>query len=167
MTYEHLGPVIDRGINPDREYDPHMAALRHVTAALQHYANRRAAMDSAIKAASVATNQLEYRPITIRQSRGATLKFQGKLLCETEFDTRNADPISIALQLWETPTGTWIATSRSEAGDGHTELFATVVDPDVDQVDRQCSVMAAWDWHHTARKMVRQQLGWRFVKEIS
>ena len=145
------------------EVDPVMFALETTRLALEHYSRGMMAAQAAARWVDLS----QYAETTIRQSRGATLKFLGKLLCETEFDTRRGDPIAMTLRLYETPAGAWIAVSTSEAGDGHVETFATVVEPGGDEVDRRCEVMAAWDWHHTARKMVRQQLGWRFVKEIA
>lgn len=112
--------------------------------------------------------------VTIKQSRGPTLEFQGRLLAHTEWEARDG---LMRLELWQTERGALIPVTRSRFDDeGRRALVsATVVEPyrladqkvavpgEVPQTDdalMRFAVMDHFDWTDRARSMVRDQLGW-------
>lgn len=105
------------------------------------------------------TPTADYQPVTIKQHRGPTLRYQGHLAAKTEFDTRRGD--MMRYEVWQTPAGALIAVSISDR-----ETRAVVVEPG-EEFAMRCTVMDFYDWENRARSMLREQLGWRFVREVA
>lgn len=101
----------------------------------------------------------EMEPITIKQDRGPTLKFSGRLIAKTEFDMRSGG--AMRYEIWETAGGALIAVSKTNR-----ETRAVVVEPG-DEFEMRCAVMSFLDWENRARSMVRDQLKWKLVREVA
>lgn len=127
----------------------------------------------------------EFENIEIKQNRGPTLRFSGKLLAEDSHTTKGRDPFEIRMEIWATPAGALIAANYSKPADGSgfEDARATVVEPTIfdpendemalsilDRLDEQrmrFAVMDHFDWDRRARSMVRKQLKWSLVQEVS
>lgn len=107
-----------------------------------------------------------FERVKFAQNRGPLLVFEGKLLASTEFETRAG---SMALEIWETPAGAWIATATGTPYDEDSRVIrtATIVPPGDDEMARRCAVMDEFDWEDRARSMVRKQLGWALKIDVA
>lgn len=101
---------------------------------------------------------MEMQKKTIRQRRGPAIRFTGALIAKSEFDTRDGFPMR--LEVYETQGGAYVAVSITDV-----ETRATVIEPGED-ADMRCDVLEAFDWSNRARSMLRDQLGWKFVREV-
>jgi hypothetical protein len=120
-----------------------------------------------------------FEPTTISQTRGLSHPINGRKIAETTFETKGHRPLSMALELWETEAGCYIAVTDAEPvgggfADTRTAAFA-IGEPDPRQPwitfapteeARQWHVMQFFGWDQRAMKMARKQLGWNFVREI-
>lgn len=102
---------------------------------------------------------MEMQSRRINQNRGPAIKFIGALIAKSEFTTRGGE--DMRLEVWETQGGAYIAVSITSI-----ETRATVVEPGDDQAMR-FAVMDAFDWDNRAREMMREQCGWKFVREVA
>ena len=110
----------------------------------------------------------EYERVDITQARGPRLKFEGKMIARTDFQSRGHDPMRIAYEIWETRGGALIAVSNASPADreGFENTEALVVKPEVEQT-MQFIVMDFFQWHDRARAMVRKQLKWKLTQQIA
>lgn len=111
----------------------------------------------------------EFTKQRIAQRRGPTLSFQGKLLCSTEWQARG-DPVTVFLELWETPEGNWIAVSafEREGDDGRRDTaHAVVIERSDDEQAMRFAAMDAWEWQDRARSMVKSQLKWNLTVQVA
>jgi len=100
----------------------------------------------------------------INQRRGPALRFTGELIAKSEFEIRGGR--EMRLELWRTARGALVAVSITE----EEETRATVIESDPSgevTIDMRCAVMDAFDWNERARAMLREQLGWKWVREIA
>lgn len=106
-------------------------------------------------------------PHAIKQSRGPTIEFAGKLLASDEFTTKGRDPMKIRLEIWETRGGALIAASYSEPADreGFEDARAEVVEPSENAQAMRFAVMGFFGWDNRARSMARK-LGWSLRMEV-
>ena len=104
------------------------------------------------------TEQNEYEPIQIKQTRGPTLRFDGRLLAEN-----TGGPVE--LEIYETRGGALVAVSEGEMRGG-IDTRACVVEPCDDEQAMRLAVMEFFDFDNRARTMARK-LGWRLVREIA
>jgi len=111
----------------------------------------------------------QYEEQTIQQQRGPTIRFTGKLLAETEFETRGRDPMRVTFEIWETPGGALVAVSQTEPAEreGHVSANVLVVEDRSDEQAARFAVMDHFDWHDRARSMVGKQLKWKLVREVA
>ncbi len=100
----------------------------------------------------------DYERVKIKQNRGPTYVFDGKLLAETSWKSRHGDEMK--LELWQTAGGALIPVTESDV-----ETRAIVIEPGEDFA-MKCAVMDFWAWENRARSMVRKALGWGFSMEI-
>lgn len=127
-----------------------------------------------------------YIEAEIKQNRGPTLRFRGRLLAVTEWTTKGHDIAHMKIELWETRGGALIPVTRSEFDDGRRSLVsATVVEPvkpgapiangdgtwrygsEADgEAAMRFAVLSHFDWNDRARSMVRE-LGWKLVREVA
>lgn len=110
----------------------------------------------------------KYERVEITMSRGPTLEFSGRLICEEEFVTRGPDPMKIGMEVWQTQRGAYVAASFSEPANrpGFENCQALVVEPDGDDFAMRCKVMDFFNWEDRARSMVRKQANWSFRMEV-
>lgn len=108
----------------------------------------------------------EYERVEIDQSRGPRVEFTGRLLADSEFQTKGRDALSITLEIWETKGGALIAASYAAPIDrnGHENARVTIVEPDEPQAMR-FAVMEAFDWELRARSMAKK-LGWSLRLDV-
>ena len=128
-------------------------------------ANFRKRIDTTIAVINCATKRQlmtdndEYEPVKISQTRGPRLEFEGKLLCEDD-----SGPVS--LEIWQTRGGAYVAVTEAPMRGDQMDTRATVVEPGEEQAMR-LAVMDAFDWENRARSMVRKQLKWQLVQEVA
>lgn len=105
--------------------------------------------------------------VEIPQARGPTVEFNGRLLCETSFDTRRGTPLTIHLEVWESAGGALIAVTASTlpGGEGREDCRVTVVPPQDDQQAMRLAVMEHFGWELRARAMVKK-IGWSLRLEV-
>lgn len=110
----------------------------------------------------------EYERVEIKQSRGPTLEFTGRLLCDDELETRGHQPLKITMEIWETRGGAMVAATYSEpiGRAGYEDCRATVVERDDDPLAMRMAVMEHFGWETRARSMVTKKLKWSFRIEV-
>ena len=60
---------------------------------------------------------------TIKQSRGAAIRFRGECIASTSFDSRGGP---MMLEIWETERGALIPVTRGETPDGRPDVRAAM-----------------------------------------
>lgn len=108
--------------------------------------------------------------VRIKQNRGPTIEFKGKLLASTEWETRDGQ---MRLELYQSRGGALIPVTRTDFEDGRRALVSASViesDPNVPEVNREAdmrfAVLDHFDWNDRAKSMVRQQLGWKLTQVV-
>lgn len=115
--------------------------------------------------------------ITLKPSRSEPLRFWGKIIAETEWDTPSGE--WMRFEIWETRGGAYIATREgSIPNSDRTILEACVVEPirnpdamtvydePIDRAEMQREVMRFFEFHDRARSMVKP-LKWHLRREIA
>jgi hypothetical protein len=114
----------------------------------------------------------EYTPTKITPDRSAPLRFNGKLIAHTEWETNRGD--TMRFEIWQTAGGALIAVREGDGDDGYTD--AIVVEPTeawqgvgkghppFAMVD---AVLSFFQFHDRARSMVKKQLGWRMERLVA
>jgi len=133
-----------------------LGAINDATRALKRVVNRATPLPA------------EYERVELVQSRGPAIEFSGRLLCDTNFETRSGQPLEITLEVWETLGGALVAVSTSTLPNdrGREDCRALVVPPQADQLAMRLEVMAFFDWANHARSMVRKALRWSLKVEV-
>lgn len=108
----------------------------------------------------------EYERIELVQSRGPLIEFAGIVLADADWETSSDDPMRVALTLYETVAGNWIAAKSVEPIErrGYEALTARIIERRDDVQAMRAEVLEAFGWHDRARAMVRKQLGWSAVR---
>lgn len=114
----------------------------------------------------------EFQPKTIKPSRSVPVRFKGRIISETQWDTR--DGCWMRFTVWETKGGAYIAVIDGDAPGKPDQIHckATVIDPILngagarDDVSMQIAVLNAFDWHDRAKQMLKADLGWAPVREV-
>lgn len=101
---------------------------------------------------------MEMKQTIIRQRRGPAIKFTGSIIAKTEYTTHRGD--EMRMEIHQTEGGALIAVSITDV-----ETRADVIEPG-DEMDMRCAVMDAFGWNERARTMCRDQLKWKFVREV-
>jgi hypothetical protein len=113
-----------------------------------------------------------HSPVGITPDRSAPLRFNGKLIAETEWTTNRGD--TMRFEIWETRGGALIAVREGDGDDGYTD--ALVVEPTEPwqgvgkghppfaMVD---AVLTFFTWHDRVRSMVKKQLKWRMERVVA
>ncbi len=108
----------------------------------------------------------EYEPKTLKPSRGAPVRFKGRILAETEWDTK--DGCWMRFTVWETRGGAYIAQISGDVPGKPDQVHCTVgvVEPiydedgERDETAMQIAVLDHFDWHDRAKAMLKRELGW-------
>ena len=120
------------------------------------------------------TEVTEYETVNIKPSRSAPLRFKGKLLADTEWDTNRGGWMKF--EIWQTKGGALIAVREGEKEDGEGYTDALVVEPvDPSPTDEEGqppfamrdAVLSWLDYHDRARSMVRKQLRWSLLRRVA
>lgn len=109
----------------------------------------------------------EMKPKTLKPSRGVPVRFIGRIIAETEWDTR--DGCWMRFTVWETRGGAYIAQISGDVPSKPDQVHCSVgvVEPiivnsdgDRDETAMQIAVLEAFDWHDRAKAMLKRELGW-------
>lgn len=110
----------------------------------------------------------EFTRTQIRQTRERTYEFEGRIIAAADFETRQGQPLTMFLEIWETCGGAYVAVTRAvPLNGGDADIRATVVPPADDELARRFAVMEHFRWDNRARAMARKELKWKFVQEIA
>ena len=109
---------------------------------------------------------VDYKPKTIKPSRSAPLRFAGRILAETQWDTK--DGCWMRFTVWETQGGAYVAVIDGDTPGKSDQIHcaATVIKPifDVtggrDETSMQIATLDAFDWHDRAKSMLKRELDW-------
>lgn len=127
-------------------------------------ADAQAALKRVIKRAEAA----EGEHFEIKTSRGPTVSFNGKLLCDHEFEAGERTRLAIYIAIYQTNGGALVAESSSLlANGGGKELIDTIVVEVQDDVKAmQFAIMDFFDWAQGARNMVTKKLKWSLRRDV-
>ena len=108
----------------------------------------------------------EFTKQRISQSKGPTLKFDGRLLASSTDNPRGEKTRWIDNELWETPVGAWIAVFYGRNDDKDQDFVkAAVIEPRPSEWERIMEVMTFLEWTKVARALAKQ-MGWSLNLEI-
>jgi len=116
----------------------------------------------------------EFTTINIKPSRSAPIRFKGKLLAETEWDT--ADGGRMIFEIWQSVGGALIAVREGEDDQGHGYTDAIVVEPGIEAATDEAgmspfamrdAVMTFYGYHDRARSLVKRKLKWSILREVA
>ena len=106
----------------------------------------------------------------ISQSRGPTYQGDMRLVADYTTDANGQKPAWQELEIWETRSGKWVAVimGRFANPDDTRNFTKATLFEDVrrDDLDFQIAVAKSLDWTSAARRMLREQLGWKMVVEV-
>ena len=118
------------------------------------------------------TNQ--YDPKTLKPSRGAPVRFKGRIIAETQWTTNEG--CWMRFTVWETKGGAYIAQTSGDVPGKPDQVrcSVTVVEPiypsatgERDETAMQIAVLQHWDFHDRAKAMVKRELGWAPCIEVA
>ncbi len=119
-------------------------------------------------AARSSTLPEEYERVEFKQTRGPTIEFTGRLLAQSEHNTRRG--VNMLMEVWETSGGAFIAMSSGLPIDDNPNAFedlrVTVVEPSDDIQAMRFAVMDHFNWDLAARSMVSKKLKWSLRQDV-
>ena len=115
----------------------------------------------------------QFDPKTLKPSRGAPVKFIGRIIAETQWDTK--DGCWMRFTVWETRGGAYIAQISGDVPGNPDQVHCSVsvVEPitddagERDETAMQIAVLAGFDWHDRAKAMLKRELGWAPVVKVA
>lgn len=108
----------------------------------------------------------EYKLTTLKPSRSEPLRFKGRIIADTEWDTKSGD--WMRFEIWETQGGAYIAVIVGNVpGEDREDLTAAVFPPQDDEFERRVAVLRFFDGHDRARSMIRSKLKWSLLREVA
>lgn len=109
----------------------------------------------------------EFSPKTLRPSRGAPVRFIGRIIAETQWDTK--DGCWMRFTVWETKGGAYITEISGDAPGKPDQVHCTVgvVEPDPNPTAMQIAVLQEFDFHDRAKAMLKRELGWSPYIEVA
>ena len=115
----------------------------------------------------------EFQPKTLRPSRSAPVRFIGRIIAETQWDTR--DGCWMRFTVWETKGGAYITEIAGDAPGKPDQVHCTVgvVEPiydedgERDEIAMQIAVLGHFDFHDRAKAMLKRELGWAPVVVVA
>jgi hypothetical protein len=119
----------------------------------------------------------EFSPKTLRPSRGAPVRFIGRIIAETQWDTK--DGCWMRFTVWETKGRAYITEISGDAPGKPDQVHCTVgiVEPipkllrdgthQLDPTAMQMAVLDTFDWHDRAKAMLKRELGWSPYIEVA
>ena len=116
----------------------------------------------------------EYQNKTLKPSMGAPVRFTGRIIAETQWDTR--DGCWMRFTVWETRGGAYIARIDGDVPGkpdqvhckvGVVEPIIVSADGERDEIAMQIAVLDHFEWHDRAKAMLKRELGWAPVVEVA
>lgn len=115
----------------------------------------------------------EFQPKTMKPSRGVPVRFKGRILAKTEWETTKG--CWMRFTLWETPGRAYIPVIEGDTPGKPDQVHRTVhvIKPIVDgsgerdEIAMQIAVLDAFDWHDRAKRLLKGELGWSPFIEVS
>lgn len=102
---------------------------------------------------------------TLKPSKTEALRFKGRLIAETEWDTRGGE--YMRFEIWETEGGAYIPVIEgSVPGNREKLITAEVIEPQDHRKAMHIAVMRFFEFHDRARSMVRP-LKWNTLREVA
>lgn len=110
----------------------------------------------------------EWKRIEINQARGPRIEFTGRLLAETDFETRGREPLKIKMEIWQTQAEALIgATYTAYADRPHAqEADAVIVPYQENEQAMRFAILDHFEWDLRARSMVTKKLGWTLRLDV-
>lgn len=114
----------------------------------------------------------QFQPKTLKPSRGAPVRFKGRIIAETQWGTGKFQPGGkecwMRFRVWETRGGAYITEIGGDVPGKPTQVHCTVgiVEPIMDAVGErdetamQIAVLQQFDFHDRAKAMLKRELGW-------
>ena len=108
----------------------------------------------------------EYQPKTLKPTRSVPVRFKGRIIAETQWDTK--DGCWMHFTVWETPGGAYITEIAGDAPGKPDQVHCTVgvVEPimdaagERDDIAMQITVLEQFEFHDRAKAMLKRELGW-------
>lgn len=116
----------------------------------------------------------QFDPKTLKPSRGAPVKFIGRIIAETQWTTN--DGCWMRFTLWETRGGAYIAQTSGDVPGKPDQVHCsvTVVEHvgtfpigERDEIAMQIAVLQHWEFHDRAKAMLKRELGWAPCIEVA
>ena len=116
----------------------------------------------------------EYQAKTLKPSRSAPVRFKGRIIAETQWNTREG--CWMRFTVWETRGGAYIAVIDGDVPGKPDQVHCKVgvVEPiivnaegDRDETAMQIAVLDVFDHHDRAKAMLKRELGWSPVREVA
>lgn len=115
---------------------------------------------------------MTYLQKTVKPSRSAPMRFKGKIIAETQWDTKH--DTWMRFTIWETQGGAYIAVREGDVPgspskvDRHVDLIEPIVDEagERDEQAMQIAVLDAYEWHDRAKALLRSELGWNPIVNV-
>ncbi len=108
----------------------------------------------------------EFTRQRISQSKGPTLKFNGKLLASSTDNPHENKSRWLDNELYETPAGAWVAVFYGRNDDKDQDFVkAAVIEPGPDEMARIMAALDALEWTKVSRVLAKQ-MGWSLNLEI-
>ena len=115
----------------------------------------------------------EYKATTLKPSRSVPVRFKGKIIAETEWDTY--DGCWMRFTVYETKGGAYIAEISGDVPGKPDQVHRTVTvvepiedaDGERDETAMQIAVLDGFEWHDRAKRMLKGELGWSPWVEVA
>lgn len=133
----------------------------------------------------------EMQKKTLKPSMSAPVRFTGRIIAETQWDTR--DGCWMRFTVWETKGGAYIAVIDGDVpgkpdqvhckvgvvepiwkeeqllGEPNEQGIAHFSPKQIvrDEIAMQIEVLEFFDWHDRAKAMLKRELGWAPVREVA
>lgn len=115
----------------------------------------------------------EFQAKTLRPTTSAPVRFKGRIIAETEWNTREG--CWMRFTVWETRGGAYIAQISGDVPGKPDQVHCTVgvVEPiydedgERDEIAMQIAVLDVFDFHDRAKAMLKRELGWSPVIEVA
>lgn len=107
----------------------------------------------------------DFNPIRIKQNRGPTLEFDGRLIAEMS-TFREGKSAWNENALWETPSGKWVLEIRQCSDrEGQMDFVDAHVFDQADMGERQIAVMDALNWEFGVQRWAKK-MGWELARRV-
>lgn len=114
----------------------------------------------------------EYQAKTLKPSRGAPVRFKGRIIADHTWGTGKYQPngkeVWMRFTVWETQGGAYITEISGDAPGKPDQIHCAVevIEPIVDEAGErdenamQIAVLDGFDWHDRAKALLKREHGW-------